>query len=54
MTFEEKMDRIGEIIELIKENKLDLEESCKLYEEAKILAKEIEEELKKAEEKIVA
>jgi len=40
MTFEEKMNRIEEISNLMEENKLSLDESIKIYEEGMLLSKE--------------
>ena len=50
--FEAKLHRLEEITEKIETETLPLEESVKLYEEGKLIIKELEEALKDAEDKI--
>ena len=52
-TFEEKMNRLEEIVNKINEGKLTLENSLALYDEGKKLISDLTEELKKAEGKII-
>ena len=51
-TFEEKMQRVEEILKLIDSDKTSLDDSIKLYEEGLGLTKELEKQLKSFEEKI--
>ena len=51
-TFEEKMQRREEIINLLDSDKTSLDDSIKLYEEGLGLTKELEKQLKSFEEKI--
>jgi exodeoxyribonuclease VII small subunit len=53
MTFEEKMKRLDEIVKIMSENKLPLEETISIFEEGQQLIKELKEQLKTAEEKVV-
>jgi exodeoxyribonuclease VII small subunit len=53
MTFEEKMKRLDEIVKTMSENKLPLEDTIKIFEEGQKLIKELKEQLKTAEEKVV-
>ena len=53
MTFEEKMKRLDEIVKIMSENKLPLEETITIFEEGQKLIKELKEQLKTAEEKVV-
>lgn len=50
MTFEEKLKRLDEIVEVMRKNELPLEETVKVFEEGKKLIKELQEEITKAEE----
>lgn len=52
MSFEEKLERIDEILSIVENNTLPLEEAIKLHEEGMVLIKEVKETLKAAEEKI--
>ncbi|MBQ7994943.1 MAG: exodeoxyribonuclease VII small subunit [Bacilli bacterium] len=52
MSFEEKLERIDEILSIVENNTLPLEEAIKLHEEGMALIKEVKETLKAAEEKI--
>lgn len=52
MTFEEKINRLENIIQQLENESLGLEESVKLYEEAKVLSKELNEELKSSMDKL--
>ncbi len=51
-TFEDKMHRLEEIIEMLQSPQTGLEESVKLFEEGRKLADELYAELNKAQEKI--
>ena len=53
MTFEEKMQRLDEIVKIMSDNKLPLEETIIIFEEGQKLIKELKEQLTKAEEKVV-
>lgn len=50
--FEDKLNRLNEIVKKMEEENLSLEESVKLYEEAMKLSKELGEELAEAKSKI--
>lgn len=50
MKFENKIKRLEEITEIIKTAAVDFEEQLKLFKEGSGLAREIEEELNKAEQ----
>ena len=52
MTFEEKFNRVTEIANSLEGKNIPLEEMMKTYEEGISLIKELEEEIKKAEQKI--
>ena len=52
MNFKESLDRLDEIVNQISSKALSLDESLALYEEGSKIIKELEEELKAAEEKI--
>lgn len=52
-SFEEKLDRLNEILDLLENKKLPLEESVKLYEEANALGKELTKELDEVNKKLV-
>lgn len=51
-TFEEKMKRLDEIVVIMDSNELPLDETLKLYEEAQVLIKDLEKELKDAKSKV--
>lgn len=51
-SFETKLQRLDEIVDQIENETLPLEKSIALYEEGQKLIKELEKELKDAEEKI--
>ena len=51
-TFEEKMQRLEEIVSLLDSDKTSLDDSIKLYEEGLGLSKDLENQLKSFEEKI--
>ena len=53
-TFEEKMNRLQEIVTLLDREDTKLDDSIKLYEEGLKLTKELEGQLKSFEEKIEA
>ena len=52
VNFEKELNRLKEIVSLIQQKKLSLDESLKLYEEGNKIVKLLNEELKKAEEKV--
>ena len=52
INFEEELNRLKEIVSLIQQKDLSLDESIKLYEEGTKIVKVLNEELKKAEEKV--
>ena len=51
-TFEEKMNRLQEIVSLLDREDTKLDESIRLYEEGLKLTRELEAQLKAFEEKI--
>lgn len=51
-TFEEKMQRLEEIVSLLDSDKTSLDDSIKLYEEGLSLSKDLENQLKTFQEKI--
>lgn len=51
MTFEEKLNRLEEIVQKIDSNALGLEESMKVYEEGMNLIKDLEKILEEANAK---
>jgi exodeoxyribonuclease VII small subunit len=51
-TFEEKLNRLNEIVDKVENETLPIEESLKLYEEGNALIKELEATLKDAQKKI--
>ena len=51
-TFEEKMQRLEEIVSLLDSDKTTLDDSIKLYEEGLGLSKDLENQLKTFQEKI--
>ena len=52
VNFEKELNRLKEIVSLIQQKDLPLDESIKLYEEGNRIIKLLNEELKKAEEKV--
>ncbi len=52
VNFEKELNRLKEIVSLIQQKELSLDESLKLYEEGNKIVKLLNEELKKAEEKV--
>ena len=52
INFEKELNRLKEIVSLIQQKELSLDESLKLYEEGNKIVKLLNEELKKAEEKV--
>ena len=52
VNFEKELNRLKEIVSLIQQKELSLDESLKFYEEGSKIIKVLEEELKKAEEKV--
>lgn len=53
-TFEEKMKQLESIVSALEEENLGLEASVRLYEQAKALSKELNEELEVSVKKISA
>lgn len=51
-SFEEKLNRLSEIVDKAENNTLPLEEAMKLYEEGDTLIKELKKSLDEAEAKI--
>ena len=52
MTFEEKNNRLTEIVEILEKGEVDLDQSTKLFEEAIKIAKELNQSLKEQKGKI--
>ena len=52
VNFEKELNRLNEIVNRIQDESLSLDESVKLYEEGNKIIKLLEEELKKAEDKV--
>ncbi len=52
MSFEEKLKRLEEVVAKIEGEELPLQETLSLYKEGKTLIKELQKELKEAEEKV--
>ena len=52
MSFEEKLKRLDEVVGKIEGDELPLQEVLSLYQEGKVLIKELQSELKDAEEKV--
>lgn len=52
VNFEKELNRLKEIVSLIQQKELSLDQSLKLYEEGNKIVKLLNEELKKAEEKV--
>ncbi|MBR0461372.1 MAG: exodeoxyribonuclease VII small subunit [Erysipelotrichaceae bacterium] len=50
--FEDRMNRLSEIVEKLDDENVDLDESIKLYEEGLKLSKELKEQLEGFKEKI--
>ena len=51
-TFEEKLNRLNEIVEKVENTTLSLEDAMKLYEEGNALIKDLQKSLDEAETKI--
>ena len=51
-TFEEKLNRLNEIVEKVENTTLSLENAMKLYEEGNALIKDLQKSLDEAETKI--
>ena len=51
-TFEEKLNRLNEIVEKVENTMLSLEDAMKLYEEGNALIKDLQKSLDEAETKI--
>ena len=52
LKFEDKMNRLNEIVDLLEKGEVSLDESIKLYEEGLKLSKSLKEELKTFEDKL--
>lgn len=52
MSFEEKLKRLDEVVSKIEGEELPLQEVLSLYQEGKALIKDLQGELKAAEEKV--
>ena len=52
MTFEEKLEKLEEIVNKLENEKLNLESSIALYQEAKILSDELNKELNESIKKM--
>jgi exodeoxyribonuclease VII small subunit len=53
MTFEEKSNRLAEIVSILEKGEVDLDESTKLFQESIELAKDLNNTLKTQKGKIV-
>lgn len=52
MTFEEKIKRLEEISTILENDNLPLQDACKIYQEAKTLEKELNDELNESMKKL--
>ena len=52
LTFEEKMEKLSNIVKEIDSGELDLDKSLALYDEAQKLIKDLSDTIEKAKEKI--
>ena len=52
MTFEEKIKRLEEISTILENDNLPLHDACKIYQEAKTLEKELNDELNESMKKL--
>ncbi len=52
LSFENQMERLKKIVELLEKEDIDLDKSIDLYQEGLVLSKSLKEELDKFEEKI--
>lgn len=50
--FEDKMNRLSEIVEKLENDKTEIDEAIKFYEEGLALSKELQDQLKVFEDKI--
>lgn len=50
--FEDKMNRLSEIVEKLEDDKTDIDEAIKFYEEGLALSKDLQDQLKVFEDKI--
>lgn len=50
--FEDKMNRLNEIVDILEKGEVSMDESIKLYEEGLKLSKELKTELKSFEDRI--
>ncbi|MEG0977704.1 MAG: exodeoxyribonuclease VII small subunit [Bacilli bacterium] len=50
LTFEQKLNRLEEILESVQGEEIGLEEMMKLYKEGKIIIAEVSDELEKAKD----
>ena len=53
MTFEEKIKRLEEISTILENDNLPLQDACKIYQEAKRLEKELNDELNESMKKLL-
>ena len=52
MTFEDKIKRLEEIATILENDNLPLQDACKIYQEAKVLEKELNDELNETMKKL--
>lgn len=52
MTFEDKIKRLEEISTILENDNLPLQDACKIYQEAKVLEKELNDELNETMKKL--
>ena len=52
LSFENQMERLKKIVELLEKEDIDLDKSIDLYQEGLVLSKSLKKELDKFEEKI--
>lgn len=52
MTFEDKIKRLEEISTILENDNLPLQDACKIYQEAKVLEKELNDELNQTMKKL--
>jgi exodeoxyribonuclease VII small subunit len=51
-SFQEKLNRLEEIVEILDKGEIDLEKSLVLYDEAKVLIKELKNTISEAKNKV--
>ncbi len=52
ITFEKKLERLEEIVNILDESEIELEKSLELYEEAKELIKDLNKTIEEAKNKV--